>query len=291
MSIHIKNLIHVYNKGLAYESVALDDVSIDIEDGELVCIIGHTGSGKSTLIQHMNGLLKPESGTIWVGDIDITQKKVLMADIRKKIGIVFQYPEYQLFEESVRLDVEFGPKNLGLSEEEVKEAVDSAFALVGMENESVQARSPFELSGGQKRKVAIAGVLAMKPEVLILDEPAAGLDPKSHRELMNLLIRIHEKEKNIMIIVSHNMQDVADIADKVIVMDKGKCIMCGTPREIFAKRDELRKIGLSAPPITEIMYRIKEQMPKDKAKSFNSDVLSAGEAAQHIKALVGGKID
>ncbi|MGP1569410.1 MAG: energy-coupling factor transporter ATPase [Eubacteriales bacterium] len=291
MSIHIKNLTHVYNKGLAYESVALDDVSIDIEDGELVCIIGHTGSGKSTLIQHMNGLLKPDSGNIWIGDVDITQKKVPMVDIRKKIGIVFQYPEYQLFEETVRLDVEFGPKNLGLTDEEVKQAVDRAFSLVGMQDEEVQKRSPFELSGGQKRKAAIAGVLAMKPEVLILDEPAAGLDPKSHRELIELLLQIHEKEKDIMIIVSHNMQDVADIADKVIVMDRGKCVMCAPAREIFARREELKAIGLSTPPITEILHKIKEKLPKEQAESFNSDVISVSEAAQHIRNFVGGKID
>lgn len=291
MSIHIKNLTHVYNKGLAFESTALDNVSIDIENGELVCVIGHTGSGKSTLIQHMNGLLKPESGNIWIGDIDITEKNVPMADIRKRIGIVFQYPEYQLFEETVRLDVEFGPKNLGLSEEEVRLAVDRAFALVGMEDEALQSRSPFELSGGQKRKVAIAGVLAMKPEVLILDEPAAGLDPKSHREILDLLLRIHEQENNIMIIVSHNMQDVADVADKVIVMDKGKCVMCASPREIFARRDELKNMGLSTPPITEILYEIKQKLPENKAKSFNSNILTASEAARHIRTLVGGKID
>ncbi len=291
MSIHIRNLTYIYNKGLAFESTALDDVSLDIEDGKLVCIMGHTGSGKSTLIQHLNGLLKPESGEIMIDGVDITQKNVPMTEIRKKIGIVFQYPEYQLFEETVRQDVEFGPKNLGLTEEEVKEAADRALALVGLEDAAIWSRSPFELSGGQKRKVAIAGVLAMKPKVLILDEPAAGLDPKSHRELIDLLLGIHEKEKNIMIIVSHNMQDVADIADKVVVMDKGKCVMQGSAREVFERRAELRNIGLSAPPIAEILSKIKEKIGDEKAKSFNANVLSISEAVQSIRTLVGGKID
>lgn len=290
MSIHIKNITHIYNKGLAFESIALKDVSLDIEDGQLVCIIGHTGSGKSTLIQHLNGLLKPESGNIFINDVDITEPKISMIDIRKKIGIVFQYPEYQLFEETVKEDVAFGPKNLGWSQEEVDGAVKNAIEDVGL-HDSVYERSPFELSGGQKRKVAIAGVLAMKPEVLILDEPAAGLDPKSHKDLLNLLLDIHKKEKNIMIIVSHNMQDVANIADKVIVMDKGSCIMQGSPKEVFARRDELKQIGLSVPPITEILYKIKEKLPADKAKSFNADAITVEEAGMRIKTLLGGQVD
>lgn len=290
MSIHIKNITHIYNKGLAFESIALKDVSLDIEDGQLVCIIGHTGSGKSTLIQHLNGLLKPESGNIFINDVDITEPKISMIDIRKRIGIVFQYPEYQLFEETVKEDVAFGPKNLGWSQEEVDGAVKNALEDVGL-YDSVYERSPFELSGGQKRKVAIAGVLAMKPEVLILDEPAAGLDPKSHKDLLNLLLDIHKKEKNIMIIVSHNMQDVANIADKVIVMDKGSCIMQGSPKEVFARRDELKQIGLSVPPITEILYKIKEKLPADKAKSFNADAITVEEAGMRIKTLLGGQVD
>lgn len=290
MSIHIKNITHIYNKGLAFESIALKDVSLDIEDGQLVCIIGHTGSGKSTLIQHLNGLLKPESGNIFINDVDITEPKISMIDIRKRIGIVFQYPEYQLFEETVKEDVAFGPKNLGWSQEEVDGAVKNALEDVGL-HDSVYERSPFELSGGQKRKVAIAGVLAMKPEVLILDEPAAGLDPKSHKDLLNLLLDIHKKEKNIMIIVSHNMQDVANIADKVIVMDKGSCIMQGSPKEVFARRDELKQIGLSVPPITEILYKIKEKLPADKAKSFNADAITVEEAGMRIKTLLGGQVD
>lgn len=290
MSIHIKNITHIYNKGLAFESIALKDVSLDIEDGQLVCIIGHTGSGKSTLIQHLNGLLKPESGNIFINDVDITEPKISMIDIRKRIGIVFQYPEYQLFEETVKEDVAFGPKNLGWSQEEVDGAVRNALEDVGL-HDSVYERSPFELSGGQKRKVAIAGVLAMKPEVLILDEPAAGLDPKSHKDLLNLLLDIHKKEKNIMIIVSHNMQDVANIADKVIVMDKGSCIMQGSPKEVFARRDELKQIGLSVPPITEILYKIKEKLPADKAKSFNADAITVEDAGMRIKTLLGGQVD
>lgn len=291
MSIHIENLTHIYNKGLSYESIALDDVCLDIEDGELVCIIGHTGSGKSTLMQHMNGLLRPDSGKIFIDGVDITEPKFPMIEIRKKIGLVFQYPEYQLFEETVRQDVAFGPKNLGLNNEQVEKLVEEALEEVGLGSEAIKERSPFELSGGQKRKVAIAGVLAMKPEVLILDEPAAGLDPKSHRELLDLLLKIHAREKNIMIIVSHNMQDVANIADKVMVMDKGKCTMYGKPREIFSRRDELDAIGLSVPPSAEMLYELKSKLPPEKAKLLSTDALSIAEAADNVMSLIGGKID
>ena len=253
MSIQVKNLTHIYSKDMPDEQIAIEDVSFDIEDGMIVAIIGHTGSGKSTLLQHMNGLLKPASGTITVGGTDITKPETVMRDIRKKVGLVFQYPEYQLFEENVFLDVAFGPKNLGLSEEEIEKRVEAAVRLVGLDYEAVKDRSPFELSGGQKRRVAIAGVIAMRPEVLILDEPTAGLDPGSHREILDMIEEIHRKENNIIIFVSHNMADVANLADKVLVMDKGHLVMSGTPQEVFSNHEKLSEIGLDIPPVTKLM--------------------------------------
>ena len=220
MGIIVKNLTHVYNPGLPHESVALDDVSFEINDGEFVGIIGHTGSGKSTLLQHLNGLIKATSGNIIIDDTDITDSKVSLLDIRKKIGLVFQYPEYQLFEETVEKDVAFGPKNLGLSEEEISERVKEAINLVGLDFENLKDKSPFDLSGGQKRRVAIAGVVAMKPQVLVLDEPTAGLDPKAHKDVLDMAKSIHKHEGNITILVSHNMADVARLCDKVLVMDR-----------------------------------------------------------------------
>ena len=221
MSIRVENLTHIYNKGLAYETIAVNDVSFEIKAGGFVGIIGHTGSGKSTLIQHLNGLLKPDSGSIFIGDTDITSKGVTMTDIRKKIGLVFQYPEYQLFEETVAQDVAFGPKNLGLSEEEIDVRVKEAMALVDMPYEEFAERSPFELSGGQKRRIAIAGVIAMRPEVLILDEPTAGLDPRAHKDILDMVMSVKGKTDNTVILVSHNMDDIAELADLVIVMDDG----------------------------------------------------------------------
>uniref|UniRef100_UPI00289886B4 energy-coupling factor transporter ATPase n=1 Tax=Aminipila sp. TaxID=2060095 RepID=UPI00289886B4 len=225
MSIQIKNLKHVYSEGMPFESIALDDISFEINDGEFVGIIGHTGSGKSTLVQHFNGLLKPKSGEIVVHGVNIAGQGVSMREIRKKIGLVFQYPEYQLFEETVKQDVVFGPLNLGLNQEEAERSAKEAIQLMSLDYEEIGERSPFELSGGQKRRVAIAGVIAMKPEVLILDEPTAGLDPKAHRELLDVIRNIHKEQNNILILVSHNMQDIADLADKVIVMDKGRLAM------------------------------------------------------------------
>ena len=219
MSIEVKGLTHIYSEGLPHESVALENVSFNVEDGQLVGVIGHTGSGKSTLVQHLNGLLRPKSGTIVVGDVDITADGVVMRDIRRKIGLVFQYPEYQLFEETVAKDVAFGPGNLGLSQEETEQRVKEAIQMVGLDYDAVKNVSPFELSGGQKRRVAIAGVIAMKPEILILDEPTAGLNPKAHDDILAMVRAIHEQEKNIIFLISHNMNDIAAMADKVIVMD------------------------------------------------------------------------
>lgn len=277
MSIQVKNLTHIYSPGMPDEQVAIDDVSFDIGDNETVAVIGHTGSGKSTLLQHMNGLLKATSGQIIIGGTDITAPDTVMKDIRKKVGLVFQYPEYQLFEENVFLDVAFGPKNLGLSEEEVELRVKEAIELVGLDYETVKDRSPFELSGGQKRRVAIAGVIAMKPEVLILDEPTAGLDPGSHREILNMIEEIHAKEKNIIIFVSHNMADVANLADRVIVMDGGKLVTMGTPQEVFSKEEELNSIGLDIPPITGMMHRI-----KGGGVDIREDILNVDEAKKEL---------
>ena len=252
MSIKVKELNHIYDKGMPTEQAALTDISFEIGDGEFVGIIGHTGSGKSTLLQHLNGLLKASSGTIEIGDVDITRPGVSMVEIRKKVGLVFQYPEYQLFEETVAKDVAYGPKNLGLSEEEIDERVREAIMLVGLDYDTVAERSPFELSGGQKRAVAIAGVIAMRPQVLILDEPTAGLDPKAHKDVLGMIKEVHRRTGNITILVSHNMSDVAEMTDKVIVIDGGKLVTVGTPMEVFSKGDLLKDIGLDLPPITEI---------------------------------------
>lgn len=258
MSIEVRNLTHIYSEGLPGESVALEDVSFEALDGQLVGLIGHTGSGKSTLVQHLNGLLKPKSGQIIVSGQDITDEKVVMRDIRRRIGLVFQYPEYQLFEETVAKDVAFGPVNLGLSQEETDERVKEAIEMVGLDYDRVKNLSPFDLSGGQKRRVAIAGVIAMKPEVLILDEPTAGLNPKAHDDILNMVQQIHENEKNIIFLVSHNMDDIARLSDKVLVMNDGRLVMDGTPRQVFSKARELRQMGLALPSSMEIVAKLRE---------------------------------
>lgn len=257
MSIQVKNLTHIYSKGMPDEQLALDNVSFEIADGEKVAVIGHTGSGKSTLMQHLNGIIKPSSGNIFIGDTDITDPKTVMKDVRRRVGLVFQYPEYQLFEETVAKDIAFGPKNLGLSEEEIDERVREAIKLVGLDYDDIAERSPFELSGGQKRRVAIAGVIAMEPEILILDEPTAGLDPGAHKEILRMIEKIHSAQNNIIIFVSHNMSDVAEMADRVMVMDEGRILMMDTPELVFSRHEELSAIGLDIPPVTELMNDIR----------------------------------
>ena len=281
MSIQVNNLTHIYSEGLPYESIALHDISFSIEDNEFVGIIGHTGSGKSTLVQHLNGLLKPKSGNILIGDVDITQGNVLMRDIRRKIGLVFQYPEYQLFEETVHKDVAFGPTNLGLSKEEVDARVVEAIGLVGLDYQELAERSPFELSGGQKRRVAIAGVIAMKPEVLILDEPTAGLDPKAHKDVLDMILKIHETRKSITILVSHNMKDIANLSDKVLVMEKGGLAMSGTPRQVFAQEEKLKELGLGLPPASDFMNRIRK-----RGLDVREDILNTDEAFQELLRIM-----
>ena len=281
MSIEVKGLTHIYNEGLPHESVALEGVTFSAQDGQLVGIIGHTGSGKSTLVQHLNGLLKPKSGSIVVGGTDITSDGVVMRDIRKKIGLVFQYPEYQLFEETVAKDVAFGPANLGLSEAEIDECVKEAIEMVGLDYENVKNVSPFELSGGQKRRAAIAGVIAMKPEVLILDEPTAGLNPKAHADILNMVETIHRKSKNIIFLVSHNMNDIARMSDKVLVMNHGRLVMDGTPAEVFSREEELKSMGLALPDAMEIMMRLKKA-----GMDINTDCLTMDEAAEEIAKVL-----
>jgi energy-coupling factor transport system ATP-binding protein len=277
MSIEVKDLTHTYSEGLPYESRAIEAVSFEVQGGEFMGIIGHTGSGKSTLIQHLNGLLKPKSGSIFINGIEITKHGVPMRDIRRKVGLVFQYPEYQLFEENVQKDVAFGPFNLGLSEDEVDTNVREAINLVGLDYSEVAGRSPFELSGGQKRRIAIAGVIAMKPEVLILDEPTAGLDPKTHKEVLRMIREIHKATKNIVILVSHNMTDIAENCDKVLVLEKGKTLMYGTPEEVFMQKDKLSLSGLGIPPAMDFMYNLSERGFDVKTNVFNAD-----EAANEI---------
>ena len=259
MSVQVKNIFHTYSKGNPDAKIALKDVSFSINEGEILGVIGHTGSGKSTMLQHLNGLLKPDSGQIMIGDIDITDEKVKMTEIRKRVGLVFQYPEYQLFEETVAKDVAFGPKNLGMSDEEIDITVRKSLEMVGLSYDEIADRSPFELSGGQKRRVAIAGVIAMKPEVLILDEPTSGLDPHAHQEVLNMIRKIHKESTGIIIFVSHNMRDVANMSDKVLVMDKGSVVAFDTPDEIFKKRDMLRNIGLSTTPSAVLFDKLDER--------------------------------
>ena len=254
----VKNLRHVFNAGLPFESVALNDVSFALEKNSFTALIGHTGSGKSTLIQHFNGLLKPTSGEVFIDGADINGGQVKLRDVRRNVGLVFQYPEYQLFEETVLKDVCYGPLNLGLSQEEAEAKAKRAIELVGLDFEAVKDRSPFALSGGQKRRVAIAGVIAMEPKMLILDEPTAGHDPKSHHDILLMIEKIKKEGGVTILLVSHNMGDVARLADRVLVMDGGRLWMNGTPQQVFSRAEELSEIGLGLPPATEFMYRLKQ---------------------------------
>lgn len=277
MSITVENLTYTYSKGMPNETRALQDVSFRLEPGEFAAIIGHTGSGKSTLVQQLNGLLRPDSGKITVGEVCITDPSAKMTEVRRKVGLVFQYPEYQLFEETVAKDVAFGPKQVGVTGEELNRVVADSIRLTGLDYEEVKDRSPFELSGGQKRRVAIAGVLAMKPEILILDEPTAGLDPAAHRDVLDLIRRIHRQEDMTILLVSHNMGDIAELADRVLVMNRGRLVMNGTPTEVFARGEQLREMGLGQPPATEFMERLKERMPE-----IDAAPLSIEDAAKEI---------
>lgn len=284
MSITVENLTYTYSKGLPNETRALEDVSFQLEPGEFAAVIGHTGSGKSTLMQQLNGLLRPDSGKITVGEVCITDPSTKMTEVRRKVGLVFQYPEYQLFEETVAKDVAFGPKQVGMTGEKLDRVVEESIRLTGLDYEEVKERSPFELSGGQKRRVAIAGVLAMKPEILILDEPTAGLDPSAHRDVLELIRRIHRQERMTILLVSHNMGDIAELADRVLVMNRGKLVMNGTPAEVFSRGEPLWEIGLGLPPAAEFMERLKDRMP-----GIDAAQLSIEDAAKEICRYLKGR--
>lgn len=281
--IKAENVNYIYQQGMPFERQALYDVNIEIEDGSLVALIGHTGSGKSTLIQHFNALVKPTSGKIIINGIDVTAPKADLRLVRKTVGLVFQYPEHQLFEETVYKDIAFGPKNMGFSDEEIDKRVRESAALVGLKEKHL-TRSPFDLSGGQKKRVAIAGVLAMNPKVLILDEPTAGLDPKGRDEILATIKKLHEENKEMIIIfVSHSMEDVAKTAERVIVMNDGHVEMQGTVAEVFAQAEHLQKIGLNVPQVT---------LLTDKLRLAGYDlpehIYTVKYAADAIKKLIGG---
>lgn len=256
MSIKIEKLTHLYMEGTPFERKALNNITVEIKSGELLAIIGHTGSGKSTLVQHFNAILKPTSGKVIINGIDLWHKKTKKSDNRKEVGLVFQYPEYQLFEETVEKDIAYGPKNLGLTDEDVRIKIIRAMNTVGLNYEHFRNKSPFELSGGEKRRVAIAGVVAMEPKILILDEPTAGLDPRGRDDILNKIKDLHEKYNNTTIVVSHSMEDVAKIADRIIVMSNGKIVLDGTCSEVFSNIDILENIGLAVPSVKYLQKKL-----------------------------------
>ena len=278
MSIEIKNVNYLYSQGTSYEMHALKNVNLEIPDGQFVGLIGHTGSGKSTLTQHLNGLVKATSGHIYYNGEDIYDEKFSMKKLRSKVGLVFQYPEHQLFETEVLADVCFGPKNLGFTNEEAEEKAKAALRMVGM-GEEYDKSSPFELSGGQKRRVAIAGVLAMDPEVLILDEPTAGLDPRGRDEVLDQVSALQRSRGITVILVSHSMEDVAKYVDRLIVMNQGEVRFDGRPVEVFHHYKELEEIGLAAPQTTYLMQELKKQ-----GADVNTDATTVEEAADAIEA-------
>ncbi len=280
MSIEIRNLTHIYNADSKFEKRALENINLKIETGEFIGLIGHTGSGKSTLIQHLNALIKPTSGEIIINGENINSDKKKLKSIRQKVGLVFQYPEHQLFETTIFRDVAFGPQNIGLSKDEIDERVKSALDIVDI-SPNLYEKSPFELSGGQKRRVAIAGVLAMRPDILILDEPTAGLDPHGRDEILDKIKQMHGKLKITVILVSHSMEDIARLASKIIVMHKGKLAYYGTCEEIFSKVDELEQIGLAAPQISYLIAELSKigiSLPKN--------IYTVNEATQALYSLL-----
>ncbi len=286
MSIKVENLTYIYNEGLPFAHKALDEVSFEVKDGDFVGLIGHTGSGKSTLIQHLNGIMKPYSGKIYINDFDITAKDQNLTEIRKRVGIVFQYPEYQLFEESVAKDIAFGPANLGLDEEEIDKRVRKAMEDVGLDYEIFAEKSPFDLSGGQKRRVAIAGVIAMHPELLILDEPTAGLDPGGRDEIFDLIKSLHKNRKMTVILSSHSMDDMAKLVNTLMVMNKGRLEMMGSPREIFKDNAQrLKGMGLDIPQVLELALRLR----KEAGYNLRTDVINIEEIKEEILRCIKEK--
>lgn len=283
MSIKLEHVNYVYGEDTTLAVKALDDINLEIPDGQFVGIIGHTGSGKSTLVQHLNGLIKATDGHIYFNGEDIYSKDYSMKELRSKVGLVFQYPEHQLFEIDVLSDVSFGPRNLGCKLEEVEKRAKEAIAQVGLSEEFYKL-SPFELSGGQKRRVAIAGVLAMKPQVLILDEPTAGLDPKGRDEILHLIKNLQKNTGMTILLVSHSMDDVAEYVDRIIVMNKGQVMFDDVPREVFKHYEELEKVGLAAPQVTYIMHAL-----KSRGLDVDADATTIEEATNEILKALGSK--
>jgi energy-coupling factor transport system ATP-binding protein len=282
-AIEIKNLTHIYNAGSVFEKIALDNVNLKISSGEMVSIIGHTGSGKSTLIQHMNALLKPTSGQIFLYGENLHADKKKLKSIRQRVGLVFQYPEHQLFESTIYKDVAFGPTRMGLPEEKITERVHSSLQVVGID-ESLYGKSPFEISGGQKRRVAIAGVLAMQPEVLVLDEPAAGLDPGGKNEILSQIRHMHTTLGITVILVSHSMDDVARLSHRIFVMNKGQLICEGTPAQVFSQLSLLKSVGLDVPQISQIFMELNKKNPHVPAGVF-----SVEDAVNILTSVYKGK--
>ncbi|NLU43190.1 MAG: energy-coupling factor transporter ATPase [Firmicutes bacterium] len=280
MSIVIEQLSYIYGLGTPFAAKALEDCSLEVQEGEFLGLVGHTGSGKSTLVQHMNGLLKPHSGRVVVDGQDLSKLKALR-DVRRKVGLVFQYPEHQLFEETVERDVGFGPRSLGLTDDDVRERVRRALEMVGLDYHAVASRSPFELSGGQRRRVAIAGVLAMEPKYVVLDEPTASLDPRGRRDMLDHIERLHREEGVAVVLVSHDMNEVARLADRVIVMDRGRIVMDGTPADVFDDVDRLTAMGLDVPETVRLMHRLRQS-----GFDVPGGVLSVDECASLIRSLL-----
>ncbi len=282
--ISLKNVSHTYSSGTPLSVSAIKDINLDIESGELVGIIGHTGSGKSTLVQHLNGLLKPTEGTVIIDGEDIWADKKKIRSVRFKVGLCFQYPEYQLFEETVYKDIAFGPKNMGMSKEEIDKSVLKAAEYVGLKKELLD-KSPFDLSGGEKRRAAIAGVMAMNPKILILDEPTAGLDPKGRQEILNMIVDYKQKTGSTVLLVSHSMEDVASVATKILVMNKSRAEMYDTVENVFSHASQLEDMGLNVPQITRIFMALKSQ-----GVAVSDDVYTVKEGCRRLVSLLKGGI-
>lgn len=283
--IEVSGLSYTYSQGGIFEKDALKNVDLKINDGEFCGLIGHTGSGKTTLVQLIAGLIKPTDGKILIDGVDMSDKKARVGMLKGKVGLVFQYPEYQLFEETCFADAAFGPRNMGLGEEEVKRRVTDAFDMVGVDKELYE-KSPFDLSGGQKRRVAIAGVLAMEPKILVLDEPVAGLDPAGRDDLLNMLTQLHKAKNITIILVSHSMEDMAKVAGRIIVLSDGRVAMDGTPKEVFARNEQLKDMGLNIPQISRVILRLRKN-----GVNIRPDIYTVEEARDEILKLIRGDLN